>query len=149
MYKRQLEEFELPAVVIIKHNNPCGCAVGSSVEDAFEKALATDPLSAFGGVMCFNRPIERGLAERLSSMFVELVFAPSFEGDALEVLKQKPNLRLLEDRERRRPAVSEQDFKRVRGGVLIQDRDLGSEARDEMHAVTERKPTEAEWGCLL
>jgi phosphoribosylaminoimidazolecarboxamide formyltransferase / IMP cyclohydrolase len=147
--RRLLEEFELPAAVIIKHNNPCGCGVGSSVEDAFEKALATDPLSAFGGVMCFNRPIERGLAERLNSMFVELVFAPSFEGDALEVLKQKPNLRLLEDKERRRPEITEQDFKRVRGGILVQDRDLSSEVREDMLAVTERKPTEAEWGELL
>jgi phosphoribosylaminoimidazolecarboxamide formyltransferase/IMP cyclohydrolase len=147
--RRLLEELELPAAVIVKHNNPCGCGVGSSIEDAFEKALATDPLSAFGGVMCFNRPIERGLAERLSSMFVELVFAPSFEGDALEVLKQKPNLRLLEDKERRRPAVTEQTFKRVRGGILVQDRDISNEVREDMLAVTERKPTEAEWGELL
>ncbi len=147
--RRLVEEFELPAAVIIKHNNPCGCGVGSSVEDAFEKALATDPLSAFGGVMCFNRPIDRGLAERLNSMFVELVFAPSFEGDALEILKQKQNIRLLEDKERRRPEVTEQDFKRVRGGILVQDRDLSSEAREDMIAVTERKPTEAEWGELL
>jgi phosphoribosylaminoimidazolecarboxamide formyltransferase/IMP cyclohydrolase len=147
--RRLLEEFELPAAVIIKHNNPCGCGVGSTVEDAFEKALATDPLSAFGGVMCFNRPIERALAERLNSMFVELVFAPGFEGDALEVLKQKQNIRLLEDKERRRPEVAEQDFKRVRGGILVQDRDLSSEAREDMIAVTERKPTEAEWGELL
>jgi phosphoribosylaminoimidazolecarboxamide formyltransferase / IMP cyclohydrolase len=147
--RRLLEEFELPAAVIIKHNNPCGCGVGSTVEDAFEKALATDPLSAFGGVMCFNRPIERDLAERLNSMFVELVFAPGFEGDALEVLEQKQNIRLLEDKERRRPEVTEQDFKRVRGGILVQDRDLSSEAREDMIAVTERKPTEAEWGELL
>ena len=147
--RRLLEEFELPAAVIIKHNNPCGCAVGSTVEDAFEKALATDPLSAFGGVMCFNRPVERSLAERLHAMFVELVMAPSFEGDALEVLKQKPNIRLLEDQERRQIQVIEQDLKRVRGGLLVQDRDLSSESRDEMAVVTERKPTDAEWGELL
>jgi phosphoribosylaminoimidazolecarboxamide formyltransferase / IMP cyclohydrolase len=147
--RRLLEEFELPAAVIIKHNNPCGCALGSTVEEAFEKALATDPTSAFGGVMCFNRPIERHLAERLNSMFVEVVMAPSFEGDAFDILKQKPNVRLLEDRERRRSQVIEQDFKRVRGGVLVQDRDLGSEVREEMEAVTKRKPTDAEWGELL
>jgi phosphoribosylaminoimidazolecarboxamide formyltransferase/IMP cyclohydrolase len=147
--RRLLEEFELPAAVIIKHNNPCGCAVGSSVEEAFEKALATDPLSAFGGVMCFNRPIERHLAERLDAMFVELVFAPSYEGDALEVLQQKPNIRLLEDQERRATQVIEQDFKRVRGGVLVQDRDLLAEPREDMQVVTERKPTDAEWGELL
>jgi len=147
--RRLLEEFELPAAVIVKHNNPCGCAVASTVEEAFEKALATDPLSAFGGVMCFNRPVDRGLAERLNSMFVELACAPGFEGDALEILKQKPNIRLLEDKERRRTEVVEQDLKRVRGGLLVQDRDLSSETREEMLAVTERKPTEAEWGELL
>ncbi|MEX1141305.1 MAG: bifunctional phosphoribosylaminoimidazolecarboxamide formyltransferase/IMP cyclohydrolase [Thermoleophilaceae bacterium] len=147
--RKLLAEFELPAAVIIKHNNPCGCGIASTPDEAFEKALATDPQSAFGGVMCFNRPIERKLAERLTSMFVEVVFAPGFEADALEVLKQKPNVRLLEDKERRRPSVAEQDFKRVRGGLLIQDRDLSSEVREESHAVTERKPTEAEWGELL
>ena len=147
--RRLLEEFELPAVVIVKHNNPCGCAVGSSVEDAFEKALATDPLSAFGGVMCFNRAVDRALAERLHAMFVELVFAPGYEGGALEILQAKPNVRILEDAEQRRPEVDEVDMKRVRGGVLIQDRDASAQAREEMQAVTERKPTEAEWGELL
>jgi phosphoribosylaminoimidazolecarboxamide formyltransferase/IMP cyclohydrolase len=144
-----IEEFELPAAAIVKHNNPCGCAVGSGIEEAFDKALATDPMSAFGGVMCFNRAVERPLAEKLNSMFVELVFAPGYTDEALEVLEQKPNVRLLEDRERRRTEVAEQDFKRVRGGVLVQDRDTGLEVREEMRVVTERKPSEDEWGELL
>ncbi len=143
------DEFELPAAVIIKHNNPCGCAVGSTTDQAFQRALATDPMSAYGGVMCFNRPVSLELAERLNGMFVELVFAPGYEEGALDVLQEKPDIRILADDERRRPAVTEQDAKRVRGGLLVQDRDIGSESRDEMQAVTERKPTEAEWGELL
>ena len=147
--RKLVEEFELPAAAIIKHNNPCGIAVGATVEEAFERALATDKMSAFGGVMCFNRPVERGLAERLHSMFVELVFAPGYAEDALDVLQQKENVRILADEERRLPDATEHDMKRVRGGVLVQDRDVGPEMREEMQVVTERKPTEAEWGEAL
>ena len=147
--RKLVDEFEVPAAAIIKHNNPCGCAVGASSGEAFERALATDRMSAFGGVMCFNRTVDRELAETLHSMFVELVFAPGYEEDALEVLQQKENVRILEDAERRLTDVTEQDIKRVRGGVLIQDRDSGPETREEMQVVTERKPSEAEWGELL
>jgi phosphoribosylaminoimidazolecarboxamide formyltransferase/IMP cyclohydrolase len=147
--RKLADEFELPAAVIVKHNNPCGVAVGASLDEAFQRALATDPMSAFGGVMCFNRPVDRALAERLNAMFVELVFAPGYDEDALEVLRAKPNLRILEDAEQRRPMVDEVDMKRVRGGMLVQDRDVSAQARDEMQAVTKRKPTEPEWGELL
>src|SRR3954470_19707332 len=147
--RKLLEEFEVPAAAIIKHNNPCGCAVGSSVGDAFTGALATDPQSAYGGVMCFNRKVDRDLAERLHGMFVELVFAPGYDTDALEILQQKPNVRILDNGERRRTPVTEHDLKRVRGGVLVQDRDTGLELREEMRVVTERKPSEDEWGELL
>ena len=123
--------------------------MGSTVHEAFQRALATDSQSAFGGVMCFNRPVDVELAEALNAMFVELVFAPGFEDGALEVLQSKPNVRILDDGERRRPAVTEQDTKRVRGGLLVQDRDFDGQARDEMQVVTERKPSEAEWGELL
>jgi phosphoribosylaminoimidazolecarboxamide formyltransferase/IMP cyclohydrolase len=147
--RRLVEEFELPAVAIIKHNNPCGAAVSTSPGDAFERALATDPQSAFGGVFCFNRPVDRALAERLHSIFVELAFAPGFDDEALAVLRQKPNVRLLENRERRRVPVGEQDMKRVRGGMLVQDRDTSVELREDMQVPTRRKPTEEEWGELL
>ena len=147
--RKLLSEFEVPAAAIIKHNNPCGTAVGATADDAFDKALATDRMSAFGGVFGFNRPVERALAEKLNAMFVELVFAPGYDDDALEVLQRKENIRILEDAEKRRPEVSEDDLKRVRGGLLIQDRDLGPETREEMQVVTERKPTEAEWGELM
>jgi phosphoribosylaminoimidazolecarboxamide formyltransferase/IMP cyclohydrolase len=147
--RRVVEEFELPSVAIIKHNNPCGAAVGASLGEAFDKALATDPQSAFGGVFCLNRPVDRALAERLAGMFVEAVFAPGYDDDALELLQQKPNVRLLENQERRTIPVSEHDFKRVRGGMLVQDRDTGIEEREQMHVPTERKPSEEEWGELL
>ena len=147
--RRVIEDFELPAVAIVKHNNPCGAAVGAALEEAFDKALATDPQSAFGGIFCFNRQVDRAVAEKLAGMFVESVFAPGYDEDALELLTQKPNVRLLENQERRTIPVSEHDVKRVRGGLLIQDRDTGMELRDEMRVATERKPTEEEWGELL
>jgi phosphoribosylaminoimidazolecarboxamide formyltransferase/IMP cyclohydrolase len=147
--RRLVEEFEVPAVAIVKHNNPCGCGVGTDAGQAFDTALATDPVSAFGGVVCFNRGVDRALAEKLHGMFLELVFAPEYEEDALEVLQQKPNLRILENKERRHVPVGEHDMKRVRGGMLIQDRDTGMELREEMRVVTERKPSEEEWGEML
>ena len=147
--RKLVGEFEVPAAAIIKHNNPCGAAVGATVAEAFDRALATDPMSAFGGVMVFNRPVGRELAEKLHAMFIELVFAPGYDDDALAVLQQKENVRILVDDERRVPDVTEQDIKRVRGGLLVQDRDITSDMRDEMQVVTERKPTEAEWGELL
>ncbi len=147
--RRLVEEFELPAAAIIKHNNPCGAAVGVGAGEAFDRALACDPQSAYGGVFCFNRRIDRGLAEKLHAIFVELVFAPGYDEDALEILQQKPNVRLLDNRERRRVPVTEQDAKRVRGGLLVQDRDTGLELREEMQVMTERKPSEKEWGELL
>ena len=104
--RRLIEDFELPTAAIIKHNNPCGAAVGARSGEAFDKALATDPQSAFGGVFCFNRPVDRALAEKLNEMFVEAVFAPGYDEDALELLQQKPNVRLLENQERRTTPVA-------------------------------------------
>jgi len=147
--RRIVHEFEVPAAVIVKHNNPCGCAIGSTPLQAFEQALATDPLSAFGGVFCFNRPIGRDVAERLNQIFVEVVMTKGYEEGALDVLTQKENVRVLHDAERRREPTTDRDMRRVRGGLLIQDRDEDVEMRDEMQVVTERKPTEAEWGEML
>src|SRR3954471_15255248 len=147
--RRLVNEFEVPAAVIIKHNNPCGVAVGADAMDAFGKALDTDPQSAYGGIYCFNRPVDAALAEKLSEIFVELVFAPGYEPEALEILTRKPNVRILENQERRLEPVGDRDVRRVRGGLLVQDRDEDVETRDEMRVVTERKPSEAEWGELL
>jgi phosphoribosylaminoimidazolecarboxamide formyltransferase/IMP cyclohydrolase len=142
-------EFELPACAIIKHNNPCGCAVGGSALEAYKRAFACDPLSAFGGVICLNRTVDAPLAEALSQQFIEVLIAPRFTDEAVEILSAKPNLRILEDGERRRVNIAERDVKRVLGGLLVQDRDMDLEDRTEMEVVTERKPSEREWGEML
>jgi phosphoribosylaminoimidazolecarboxamide formyltransferase/IMP cyclohydrolase len=141
-------EFTLPACVIIKHTNPCGVAMGARIEDAFASAFACDPQSAFGSVIILNRTVSVALAETLSENFVEVVFAPAYDEGAIEVLAQKPNLRILESRERRRSNPGERDFRRVLGGVLVQDYDSESEDRDMMTVVTQRTPSEREWGDL-
>ncbi|HEX6459906.1 MAG TPA: bifunctional phosphoribosylaminoimidazolecarboxamide formyltransferase/IMP cyclohydrolase [Thermoleophilaceae bacterium] len=147
--RKLLEEFEVPAAAILKHNNPCGAAVGSTVLEAYEKALECDPMSAYGGVFCFNRRVDRELAQKLSEIFVELVFASGYDEDAVEILTQKPNIRILDNQERRRVPLGEHDVKRVRGGILVQDRDSETEIRDDMSVATECRPSEEQWGELL
>jgi phosphoribosylaminoimidazolecarboxamide formyltransferase/IMP cyclohydrolase len=147
--RRLVSEYEIPAVAILKHNNPCGAAVASTPLEAYERAFETDPISAYGGVYVFNRGVEADVAQKLHETFVELVFAPGYSDEALEILTQKPNIRILEDQERRTEPIAEHDIRRVRGGLLVQDRDEDLESRDEMRVVTERPPTEREWGELL
>jgi phosphoribosylaminoimidazolecarboxamide formyltransferase / IMP cyclohydrolase len=147
--RKLLEEFEVPAAAILKHNNPCGAAVGTTALEAYEKALECDPQSAYGGVFCFNRRVDRELAEKLAEIFVELVFASGYDEDALELLMQKPNIRILDNSERRRVPLGEHDVKRVRGGILVQDRDSESELREEMSVATDCRPSEEQWGELL
>jgi phosphoribosylaminoimidazolecarboxamide formyltransferase/IMP cyclohydrolase len=147
--RRLVGEFEGPAAAIVKHNNPCGCAVADSPREAFERALATDPTSAFGGVVCVNRSVDHELAEQLSGMFVEMVFAPDYDEDACELLQQKENLRIMRDAERRGWPDTDHEMRRVRGGLLVQDRDESPESREDMEVVTERGPTDEEWDDLL
>jgi phosphoribosylaminoimidazolecarboxamide formyltransferase/IMP cyclohydrolase len=144
-----VREFRVPGCVIVKHNNPCGCAVGESALDAYRRAFAADPQSAFGGVICVNRPVDRELADEMLGQFVEVVFAPSYTDDALQALTAKENLRVLEDNERRTMNLSERDLKQVVGGLLVQDRDIDLEDRSEMHVVSERRPTDREWSEML
>lgn len=144
-----LAEFELPACVIIKHNNPCGVAVGSDVRGAYERARDCDPVSAYGGVIVVNRPVDAELGELLSGTFVEVLLAPGYDEAALSALTRKPNTRLMLNAERRRTNAGERDLRRVAGGLLVQDRDAESEDRPGMTVVTQRAPTEAEWGDLL
>ncbi len=147
--RKLADEFTLPCCVIIKHNNPCGVAVAESISLAYEKALSCDPVSAFGSVIVVNRPVDEELARSLSANFVEVVFAPAFVEEALEVLTQKPDTRLLVDEERRRNPRGMYDLKRVQGGALIQEQDSDNESRDTMQVVTSRHPSEAEWGDLI
>jgi phosphoribosylaminoimidazolecarboxamide formyltransferase / IMP cyclohydrolase len=138
-----------PACVIIKHNNPCGAAVSASLLDAYRRAFECDPLSAFGGVIAVNRPVDLATAQALTEQFVEVLFAPGYEDGALEALSVKQDVRLLEDQERRIPLLSEKDIRQVTGGLLVQDRDLVGEGRDQMDVVTRRAPSEEEWADLL
>jgi phosphoribosylaminoimidazolecarboxamide formyltransferase/IMP cyclohydrolase len=147
--RRLLREFELPAAAILKHNNPCGCAVAESLNEAYDRAVACDPTSAFGGVVVVNRKIDGPLAEHISENFVELLFAPGYDREALEILQHKPNIRIIEDAEQRRGNIGERDLRRVTGGLLVQDRDSDLEERSMMDVVTEAKPEEQDWGDLL
>jgi phosphoribosylaminoimidazolecarboxamide formyltransferase/IMP cyclohydrolase len=134
------------ACAVIKHTTPCGLAVGSSPAEAYAKALATDPMSAFGSVVAFNTPVDEATAQALRPNFVEAVVAPSFEPAALEILSAKKNLRLLQ-----LPApgaAAGLDFKRVQGGFLAQDRLRLDFAEEEWRVATRRAPTEAEWTDL-
>jgi phosphoribosylaminoimidazolecarboxamide formyltransferase/IMP cyclohydrolase len=135
--------------VIVKHANPCGCALASGVEQAYEKAFAADPISAYGGIVAVNRRVERALAERVAEQFVEVLIAPAYTDEALDVLRDKRTLRVLEDRERRGGTHGERDYRRVLGGLLVQDADSEIDDREGMKVVTVRQPDEATWGDLL
>jgi len=137
-----------PACAILKHNNPCGCAIGESVLDAYERAFACDPESAYGGVIAVNRRVDRECAERINGQFVEVLLAPGYDEDALELLRGKKNVRLLELADWPAPS-DEYDSKPVLGGLLLQQRDAVTEGREQMRAMTEREPSEAQWEDLL
>jgi phosphoribosylaminoimidazolecarboxamide formyltransferase/IMP cyclohydrolase len=132
---------------IIKHTTPCGLALGEDAEDAYRRALAGDPTSAFGGIVALNVPVTGAAAEAMATHFLEVIVAPAFEAEALEVLQQKKNLRLIE-----LPiapaAEGELDFKRVRGGLLAQHRMSMRFPEDGWRVVTEREPDEREWRDL-
>ena len=142
------EFMDQSAAVIIKHNNPCGVALGTSPVEAYVKARETDPVSAFGGVIAFNQPVDLPAAKEITSTFVEVVVAPEFTDDALAELKRKKDLRLLKvgtlamrDRER-------MDLKKLVGGLILQDRDLGAlgDLR-QLQAPTKRQPTNEEYAA--
>jgi phosphoribosylaminoimidazolecarboxamide formyltransferase/IMP cyclohydrolase len=129
-------EFADPCCVIVKHANPCGVAVGATVEEAYDKALASDPTSAYGGVVVLNREIEAPLAEKLAEQFVEVLFAPGYTDDALSALRRKKNVRILLDGERRAGEPGERSYKRVIGGMLVQDADAEIDDRGDWQLVT-------------
>ena len=147
--RKLIDEFDDPACVIVKHNNPCGAAIAESVGDAYENAFACDPLSAFGGVIVLNRRVDRALADRLHQQFIEVLMAPGFDDDALEVLTQKEAIRILEAEEQRSYEARERDLKRVRGGLLVQDPDRIDETRETMTVATSAQPSEDQWRDML
>jgi phosphoribosylaminoimidazolecarboxamide formyltransferase/IMP cyclohydrolase len=141
-------EFERPAAVIIKHNNPCGAAEQSSLEQAYTKAFACDPLSAFGGVLAFNYIVDGATAEAVSKLFVECIVAPGFADRAQEIFAAKKNLRLLQLPQGGFEHDKSLQLKRISGGVLIQQPDLGSLAGRELRVVTKRAPSNTELADL-
>ena len=138
-------EFAEPAVAIIKHTNPCGAAIAGSITDAYRKALAADPISAFGSVIGINREVDEAAAEEIAQLFVEAIAAPEFSEGALERFKAKKNLRLLKVKDARPSRV----IRQVSGGLLLQDPDGGCVTADELKIVTRLRPTGDEVQDLL
>jgi phosphoribosylaminoimidazolecarboxamide formyltransferase/IMP cyclohydrolase len=135
--------------VIVKHANPCGAALGESPLDAYRKALASDPTSAFGGIVAFNRPIDAATAEAVAEIFTEVVIAPGADDAAKAVFARKKNLRLLLTSGMPAPDRPRRTFRSVDGGFLIQDEDISPIASTTLTQVTRRAPTEAERADLL
>ena len=141
-------EFTVPACVIVKHANPCGVALGPTIAEAYEKALASDPVSAYGGIVVLNRDVDAALGEMLTEQFIEVLFAPGYDDDALAALRRRQGTRVLIDSERRRAGAQQRGLKRVLGGVLVQDADAEIEDREGWDAVC-GAPDEKQWGDLL
>ena len=139
-----VKEFDEPACVIVKHANPCGVALGKDVLEAYNRAFKTDPTSAFGGIIAFNRELDAATATAITErQFVEVIIAPSVSAEAIKIIAAKKNLRLLECGEWS-TKTTEFDIKRVNGGLLVQDRDQGMVSEDELKVVSKRQPTAEE-----
>ena len=145
-----VKQFDQPACVIVKHANPCGVAVASDIATAYDLAFATDPTSAFGGIIAFNRALDAATAEAIvARQFVEVIIAPDISAAALGVLAEKKNVRVLSCGALPEVAQAGLDYKRVVGGLLLQDRDQGSVRESDLKVVTERAPNEDEMCDLL
>jgi phosphoribosylaminoimidazolecarboxamide formyltransferase/IMP cyclohydrolase len=138
--------FDEPAAVIVKHNNPCGAAVGGTLADAYGRAFESDTVSAFGGIVAFNREADEEAARAMADVFTEVVVAPGFTEGALSAFGERKSLRVVRAP---LPAPGGLDVRVVSGGALVQDRDMVSERREEMEVVSDREPTEEEWRDLL
>jgi phosphoribosylaminoimidazolecarboxamide formyltransferase/IMP cyclohydrolase len=160
--RQLLAEFVVPACVIVKHNNPCGVAVGTTTLESYERAFACDPSSSYGGVIALNRRVDRACAEALNGQFIEVLLAPGFDADALEVLQSKKNVRLLELANHAHaggddphtsnappPPNSSLEAKPVIGGLLVQDHDAVTETREQMRVVSVAPPSERQWQDML
>ena len=143
-----VKEFPEPACVVIKHANPCGVATGSDITDCFQRAFHADSLSAFGGIVALNRRCTTEIAEQLRKIFIEIILAPGYESEALELFAKKKKLRVLEvvKFSFREPGI---EFKFVEGGLLVQERDVNTLTREQLNTVTEKQPTEQEINDML
>jgi phosphoribosylaminoimidazolecarboxamide formyltransferase/IMP cyclohydrolase len=142
-----VKSFEQPACVIVKHANPCGAAVGESLLAAYDKAFRTDPVSAFGGIIAFNRALDSATAEAIGKQFAEVVIAPRVEPQAQKELAKKVNVRVLEVPLSH--ATQTHDYKRVGGGLLVQSSDSLLLNRKDLKVVTKKQPADAQWADLL
>ena len=141
---------DLPTCVIVKHANPCGIAQAADLQEAYNRAYATDPTSAFGGIIAFNQPLDATTAKAIiDRQFVEVIIAPGIANDALQILSSKQNVRVLDCDQWSALSAPAWDFKRVVGGLLVQDRDDGQVSREDLRIVTKREPTEQEIIDLL
>jgi phosphoribosylaminoimidazolecarboxamide formyltransferase / IMP cyclohydrolase len=143
-----VREFDRPACVIVKHANPCGVALGENLEEAYEKALASDPVSAYGGVVVLNRDVGPLLGAKLAEQFIEVLFAPDYAEEALAALRRKQSTRILVDTERRIGEPAERHYKRVLGGMLVQDADTRVETSDGW-TVAKGQPSPQQWDDLV
>jgi len=145
-----VKPFQEPAFVIVKHANPCGVAIGGSILEAYNKAFQTDPTSAFGGIIAFNRELDADTAQAIvDRQFVEVIIAPTVTQEASDIVAAKPNVRLLACGEWSAERIKRFDYKRVNGGLLVQDQDLGMVDVSELKVVTKIQPTEKEIRDLL
>ncbi|UBH13888.1 bifunctional phosphoribosylaminoimidazolecarboxamide formyltransferase/IMP cyclohydrolase [Macrococcus armenti] len=141
-----VKQFDIPAAVAVKHMNPCGVGTGESISEAFQNAYDADSQSIFGGIVALNREVDKATAEKMHAIFLEVIIAPKFSAEALEVLTAKKNIRLLEidmDTDK-----DEEEFVSVSGGYLVQDKDLLNVTRKDMRVVTNTEPTEAQWNAI-
>ncbi len=143
-----VQEFDEPCVAIIKHTNPCGVAIDDSLARAYDNARATDPVSAFGGIVGLNRPVDAELAKTMSDVFLEVIIAPEFSKAAQSILAAKKNIRLLELPEICNKRSREFELKRVQGGILVQDQDFQNIRDINFRVVSKRQPSADEWTAL-
>jgi phosphoribosylaminoimidazolecarboxamide formyltransferase / IMP cyclohydrolase len=141
-----VQEFDETAFVIIKHTNACGAATSSTVKEAYQKAFQADTISAFGGVLASNKKIDKAAAEEMNSLFFEILSAPDFDADALEILKSKKNRIILKQKKK---VESKLQFKNLLNGVLAQQPDLKTDSKEDLKTVTNRQPSEKEINALL
>ncbi|MGV2874553.1 bifunctional phosphoribosylaminoimidazolecarboxamide formyltransferase/IMP cyclohydrolase [Macrococcus capreoli] len=140
------KQFDGPAAVAVKHMNPCGVGTGETIAEAFQHAYDADSQSIFGGIVAVNREVDKATAEKMHSIFLEVIIAPSFSAEALNILTQKKNLRLLEID--MTVEANEKEFVSVSGGYLVQDKDLLNVKKEDMRVVTNVQPTEAQWKAI-
>ena len=140
-------DFETRACAIIKHTNPSGVGTGATNEEAYQRALATDPISAFGGIVAFNEKVDAIVATSVNEVFTEVVIAPDFDAEALEIFKKKKNLRVL--RVEKTANIASLEYKQISGGFLVQDRDILKITAEDLKIVSQKQPTEAEIRALL